>query len=305
MTSSPPSSTVSIDRVVFAPPDHVTDSNWNPDFIPAAYVVTTHNPVSSGSSSPSNGVLGVTALLGDLSSRLLVQVGSNGPAGVETETNSDGGNVDELAFVRTRSIHVRGPVMIDSEEPETVLAETQADATGPPPVLPSSTAVITNYTARPDWQLLSFETFDFSADGWSHKSRQRCGESEDHFLGGYCHFGNTTVSKKYVKLPVHSVVRLQARVHFFDRWTGEYLIAKVDDLPVWTRHHKHCTSIMSWLCRGINVCGDGHYADRMSESLDVTFQHSARTLTVSFVATVTVPPCLASWAIDDVAIFVL
>jgi len=130
------------------------------------------------------------------------------------------------------------------------------------------------------WALVAVEDFSkpqsLLRKGWSSDKTADCGLSGDTFLGGYCHFADTKVSKTFHRLPVHTHLRLQARMHFFDKWEGQYAYIMVNDRVVWIHNHRHCRSIFQSGCRGVNVCGDEGYADRLSMGVDVVVTHDNR-----------------------------
>jgi len=131
------------------------------------------------------------------------------------------------------------------------------------------------------WALVAVEDFskpNLKARGWSDDKRSECGGSGDFYLGGYCKFGDTKVTKTFHRLPVHSHLRLQARFHFFDKWEGQYAYAMINDKIVWIQNHRHCTSIFANNCKGINVCGDESFSDRLSVPISVDIPHDNRPL---------------------------
>ena len=165
------------------------------------------------------------------------------------------------------------------------------------------------------WALFSLDDFNENGDGWFASTkdtpsafsvaakRQSCGVNGDKHLGGYCNFATVDVSKKYIDLPRHSTVRITARVHFFDKWFGEYAYAKVDGQSVWQQSHFFCAKPFSSMCRGIDTCGDSKYSDKMSQKVSITLPHTASELTVTFGADLgDKSPCVASWGVDDVMI---
>jgi len=113
--------------------------------------------------------------------------------------------------------------------------------------------------------------------GWSDERRSKCGAaSNDWFLGGYCNFADHKVTKTFHRLPVHTHLRLTARFHFFDKWEGQYAYAMVNDQVVWVQNHRHGSSIFASGCKGIDVCGDSSYSDRLSTGIDITVKHDNR-----------------------------
>jgi len=129
----------------------------------------------------------------------------------------------------------------------------------------------------PQWTMVAFDNFEnaksLKTRGWSSDAVSSCGSSKDKFLGGYCKFSDKKVTKTYNKLPIHTALRLTARLHFLDKWEGQYMYVMVNDKIVWMQNHRHCSSIFASSCKGINVCGDDNYSDRLSLLVDVTVRH--------------------------------
>jgi len=131
------------------------------------------------------------------------------------------------------------------------------------------------------WTLVASDDFgtpNLKARGWSQDKRTDCGGSGDMFLGGYCNFGDMKVTRTFHRLPVHTAVRLTARFHFFDKWEGQYAYAMINDRVVWVQNHRHCNSIFQSHCKGISVCGDDAYSDRLSTLIDIVLPHNNRAL---------------------------
>eukprot|EP00466_Bigelowiella_natans_P018729 jgi/Bigna1/83380/fgenesh1_pg.107_\ len=109
----------------------------------------------------------------------------------------------------------------------------------------------------------------------SSDTRQSCGTGNlDMFLGGYCALGGGQIARySLTNLPPSKLITITGRVHFFDRWKGEYMYLKVNGQTVWIHQHKHCEKVFSGMCKGINVCGDERYADTLSQEFRVTTPH--------------------------------
>ncbi|CEM16674.1 unnamed protein product [Vitrella brassicaformis CCMP3155] len=69
---------------------------------------------------------------------------------------------------------------------------------------------------------------------WDRADRSTCGYSTDVFLGKLV---RGSVSRLYKKLPPHRHVKVTARIHYFDRWTGESVYLKAGNKIVWARSH--------------------------------------------------------------------
>lgn len=88
------------------------------------------------------------------------------------------------------------------------------------------------------WQLHSFDTFqDNESQLWTPNKTSQCGNSGDIFLGGFCKLAHGEAIRYYNSLPQHTLARLTARVHFFDKWLGQSIILAVNNKIVWTGKH--------------------------------------------------------------------
>lgn len=164
------------------------------------------------------------------------------------------------------------------------------------------------------WALFSHDDFQDSSDGWALSvngtqresvadKRQGCNGNPDLHLGGYCAFSSHEVTRLYKDLPPHNTVQITARMHFFDLWRGEYAFAKVDGNMLWQQSHSFCPKPFSEFCKGIDSCGDNKYSDKLSQVIRLVINHKEPTLKLSFGSSLEVAPCVASWAIDDVALY--
>lgn len=190
------------------------------------------------------------------------------------------------------------------------------DAASFSPQFHSSEGITLTLQNTLQWKLVHLDDFNTHANGWVVSNngsltatsvsdqRSNCGASLDFHLGGYCTFAGTEVSRVVQNLPRHTSLRLTARVHLLDHWQGEYAYAKVDGKDVWMQSHFHCPKPFASFCRGVDACGDNKFADKMSQLVQVTLPHTAAAVTVSFGASLRQPPCAASWAVDDVAIYI-
>lgn len=88
------------------------------------------------------------------------------------------------------------------------------------------------------WALRHHDDFqsDNSLSGWSHNMTNNC--SNNAYLGGPCQLSYDEAQKLYEKLPPHSQLRINAKMHMFDDWNGEKAYMKVNDKLVWTRTGK-------------------------------------------------------------------
>lgn len=174
--------------------------------------------------------------------------------------------------------------------------------------------LVLNHLAQ--WQLLTQDDFSEHANGWVEavdgalsgkplgEFRQSCNGSPDTHLGGYCAFSTLAAGKQFGGLPPHSMLRISARVHFIDKWLGEYAYLLVDGNEQWTQAHTHCSKAFLSGCKGIDSCGDNLFHDRLSQQVTVTIPHTADAVNVVFGSSLKGDACTASYAFDDVAIYV-
>jgi len=106
--------------------------------------------------------------------------------------------------------------------------------------------------------------------------------ASDRFLGGHCQLANGPVQKMFTHLPPHSQIRLTARYHFIDHWTGETAFATIDDNYVWTQTHR-VPPPTAGITVGMQLCGSDKYPEtRMSSPIDVTAPHTANHVSIAF-----------------------
>lgn len=94
-------------------------------------------------------------------------------------------------------------------------------------------------------------------------------------------------------------------MHFFDEWKGESAWAQVDGQYIWTEKYNWCDSILTFRCKqmGINACGED-IPDKLSHPSEIVVKHSDPSIKLSFGSTLAGDPCLASWGLDDVRIYI-
>ena len=138
------------------------------------------------------------------------------------------------------------------------------------------------------------------------------------------------MSRTVRDLPSHTQVAVEFNFYFIDQWLGEHGYFKIGSQILWTKQHRHCTgksrhfvgevgelkierltapkqkktATFQSNCRGINVCGDDKVADRVGEKVRVVFDHVGPAVTFSFGSTLAKSPCIASYGIDNVAVYV-
>ena len=121
------------------------------------------------------------------------------------------------------------------------------------------------------WTMVRLDDFQGVAEGWSKEKLSTCGSNDNMFLGGHCNLGGEEVFKNFTEIPSHSMIRVTANFHFFDKWEGEEAFMYFNGQPVWSDSYKWCEKVFLWYCKkyAINACGD-EYPDRLSVPIDYT-----------------------------------
>lgn len=163
------------------------------------------------------------------------------------------------------------------------------------------------------WRLISLDSFQNPKDAaaWSNPATGTCARGEaagaassDRHLGGHCAFAGHNSSRTFQRLPPHTQVMLTARFHFLDAWgLGETAFAAVDGDYVWAEAAPAAPS-PALAARSLDVCGGPAPDARLSAPVHVSLPHSGNSLTVLFGSTLVGDACTASWAVDDVALYV-
>eukprot|EP00696_Hemimastix_kukwesjijk_P014522 gnl/Hemi2/28537_TR9454_c1_g1_i2.p1 gnl/Hemi2/28537_TR9454_c1_g1~~gnl/Hemi2/28537_TR9454_c1_g1_i2.p1 ORF type:complete len:230 (-),score=82.58 gnl/Hemi2/28537_TR9454_c1_g1_i2:190-879(-) len=147
------------------------------------------------------------------------------------------------------------------------------------------------------WQHVHFEDFENGAFGWTNNTIFDCNCHK--LLGGPCHFSGVEVSKTFENLPAHNHLRIRSNFWFLDEWGRDTAYAKVDGKLGWTQGAPDKT----W--RGLHVCGrDGKNAEYTNEIVDFVMPHDDDCVTVTFGSNLEVHPCLASWGLSNISIYV-
>jgi len=175
-------------------------------------------------------------------------------------------------------------------------------------VVAGEVTTASSFTVRgvPQWSLWDLDTFDTVDSGqWFPADRGFCGAPSDRFLGGHCKLATAVAVRNYTQLPPHTRVRVRARVHFIDQWTGEAVSLLAQGGTVWSQSHTWCPQVFTRMCLkyGVDTCGRDS-PDRLSVKAEAAFAHSGPTLDLAFKSTLPfgTDPCYKSWGVDDVSV---
>lgn len=151
------------------------------------------------------------------------------------------------------------------------------------------------------WRMISHEDFEDNSkiNGWNNTKTNNCtsknGITNTH-LGGHCNFAGTEVRKVYTNLPPHHKLRVNALYHLLDMWKGEMGYMKIDGKIYWSKKGYSKEN-------GVDFCG-GDYSDpAFNAKIDVTIEHDKEEVEIIFGSTLEGDPCLHSFGVDDVMIY--
>ncbi|KRX09727.1 hypothetical protein PPERSA_02599 [Pseudocohnilembus persalinus] len=114
------------------------------------------------------------------------------------------------------------------------------------------------------------------------------------------------IQNKISNLPLHTEIKIQFNVHFFDNWEGEVVYSKLDENFIWSQGYNWCDKFLPETCQkqGINVCGQDK-PDKLSNFVQFQGKHSSSEINLTIGSNINKDPCTASWGIDDIMIFIL
>jgi hypothetical protein len=144
------------------------------------------------------------------------------------------------------------------------------------------------------WTRVVLDYFTTTSGAWTPKQLTTCGSSGE--LGGFGVAGkNYAMSNSLGALPGHTQMRIVGTVQCIDAWSSQSVMLNVDGAQVWT------DTVTNSL--GVSDCGSALYADA-KRIVNTTFAHTSNSALVQFNTTLTSDPSIASYGIDDVAIWV-
>jgi len=96
-------------------------------------------------------------------------------------------------------------------------------------------------------------------------------------------------------------MRIKATYHMIDNWEGEMGYMNVDSQAnVWSQKGISMRSVQA-----PNLCGNSNFGDQlMNKQIDKIMEHNSNSVNLTFGSTLTKDPCDASYAIDNVMIFI-
>jgi hypothetical protein len=74
----------------------------------------------------------------------------------------------------------------------------------------------------------------------------------------------------------------------------------------WQYSYNWCNKVLPWLCKkyGVYACGLA-FPDLLAQPIEFITRHNEESLTLKFASTLAQDPCMASWGIDDVQVYIL
>jgi len=155
------------------------------------------------------------------------------------------------------------------------------------------------------WKLIMHDSFhkNETSLNWNQDKVTKC--NHYNIMGGHCQTSTKELIKEVTDLPPHSQVKIEANYHFFGSWDSHSGYLKVDNLNfkkddskyVWTSRCKNSkVSPVIKLCP-VQVC-------KMASPINVTVNHSDKSITLIFGSTLERSSCEQSYGISDVKIYI-
>lgn len=155
------------------------------------------------------------------------------------------------------------------------------------------------------WKLIMHDSFhkNETSLSWNHDKVTKC--NHYNMMGGHCQTSSKELIKEFTNLPPHSQVKIEATYHFIGSWDSHSGYLKVDNLNyqkenpkyVWTNRCKNGkVNPIIKLCP-VEVC-------KMASPINVTLDHSDKTIKLIFGSTLERGSCEQSYGISDVKIYI-
>ncbi|VWU51888.1 conserved protein, unknown function [Hepatocystis sp. ex Piliocolobus tephrosceles] len=158
------------------------------------------------------------------------------------------------------------------------------------------------YRQTKQWTMFHLDTFDLKTKMWTPSEISTCGDSTDTFLGGPCKLGANEAYTKITNLPKHNELKINLRIHFFDKWNNDSLYLQVDNKTIWAESYKSCFT--EDCLHGIDICGKST-PDRLSYPINIEITHSSDNVNILIGSTLKkdTDACETSWGLDDFIIY--
>jgi hypothetical protein len=154
----------------------------------------------------------------------------------------------------------------------------------------------------PQWRLVAQDTWNrnLTANGWNFNMISRCNNAL--ILGGQCLLSKKEISKEYLNLPEHKMIRIEAFFHHIGKWNSNsgylrMLDTKKNDKFLWTNFCKNKQN-----SRFNNLCG--YETCKINVPISVTIPHTKNRFSIAFGADLNHDhPCEGSYAVSDIKIY--
>jgi hypothetical protein len=153
------------------------------------------------------------------------------------------------------------------------------------------------------WRLIAQDNWskNMTANGWNFSLISSCKNAL--FFGGKCLLSNKEISKEYLDLPEHSMIRIEAFYHHIGKWNSNsgylrLIHPKKSGQYLWTNLCKNKeNSRYNSLC-GYETC-------KINVPISITIPHKKKKINIAFGADLNHEhSCDASYAISDIKIYV-
>lgn len=165
------------------------------------------------------------------------------------------------------------------------------------------------YLDKPQWRMVAQDYFNNNNTSldWNFDKTTQCGCYS--ILGGQCQISQAQLEKVFHNLPPHSKVRIEALFHFLGNWDSHTGYLKVDNNPedakstsdhanyIWALRCKNNYSSTLKLCGSTPVC-------KIASPISSTINHTGKNLKLIFGSTLTDSPCVHSYGVSDIKIYI-
>lgn len=153
------------------------------------------------------------------------------------------------------------------------------------------------------WRLIAQDNWskNMTSNGWNFSHVSSCKNAL--LFGGKCLLSNKEISKEYLDLPEHKMVRIEAFYHHIGKWNSNsgYLRLvhpRKNNLYLWTNLCKNKENT-----RYNNMCG--YETCKINVPISVTIPHKKKRINIAFGTDLNHEhSCDASYAISDIKIYV-
>lgn len=159
------------------------------------------------------------------------------------------------------------------------------------------------YNKVDQWRLVAQDVWNknLTSNGWNFNMISKCNQAL--FFGGQCLLSKQEISKEFLNLPKHTMIRIEAFYHHIGNWNNNsgylrIIHPKKSGQILWTNFCRNRQQ-----SRFNNLCG--YQTCKINVPISVTVPHKKKKLNIAFGADLNHDhSCEASYAISDIKIYI-